>query len=150
MNELKKETWQELKNMVEKASAAYIAAVAEDGFPSIKAVFAAKGSDGMKTFWFSTNLSAQRTQLFIKNPKACVYFCDPERFLALSMKGNIRVRTDREARERIWEDGDEQYYTEGIDDPDYCVLEFSPVGGRFFCGREEFYKGDLAEEDFQE
>ena len=30
MNELKKETWQELKNMVEKASAAYIAAVAED------------------------------------------------------------------------------------------------------------------------
>ena len=114
MNELKKETWQELKNMVEKASAAYIAAVAEDGFPSIKAVFAAKGSDGMKTFWFSTNLSAQRTQLFIKNPKACVYFCDPERSLALSMKGNIRVRTDREARERIWEDGDEQYYTEGM------------------------------------
>ena len=145
MNELKKETWQELKNMVEKASAAYIAAVAEDGFPSIKAVFAAKGSDGMKTFWFSTNLSAQRTQLFIKNPKACVYFCDPERFLALSMKGNMRVRTDREARERIWEDGDEQYYTEGIDDPDYCVLEFSPVGGRFFSGREEFYKGGLAE-----
>ena len=150
MNELKKETWQELKNMVEKASAAYIAAVAEDGFPSIKAVFAAKGSDGMKTFWFSTNLSAQRTQLFIKNPKACVYFCDPERSLALSMKGNMRVRTDREARERIWEDGDEQYYTEGIDDPDYCVLEFSPVGGRFYCGREEFYKGDLAEEDLQE
>lgn len=150
MKQLKKETWQELKNMVEKASAAYIAAVAEDGFPTIKAVFARKGGEGLKTLWFSTNLSARRTQLFVKNPKACVYFCDPIKFLALSVEGTMRVRTDREARERVWEAGDEQYYPEGIDDPDYCVLEFSPVGGRFYCGLEEFYKGDLAEEDFQE
>lgn len=147
MNLMKQETWQELKQMVHTASEAYIAAVTEDGFPSIKAVFATKGSDGLKTFWFSTNLSAQRTQDFIQNAKACVYFCDPKRFLALSLKGYMQVRTDREAREKIWEDGDEQYYPKGIDDPDYCVLEFSPIGGRFYCGQEEFYSGELTKED---
>lgn len=37
-----------------------------------------------------------------------------------------------EAKERIWQDGDTMYYKEGVTDPDYCVLKFTAVKGRYY------------------
>lgn len=37
-----------------------------------------------------------------------------------------------EAKERIWQDGDTIYYKEGVTDPDYCVLKFTAVKGRYY------------------
>lgn len=37
-----------------------------------------------------------------------------------------------EAKERIWQEGDTMYYKEGVTDPDYCVLKFTAVKGRYY------------------
>ena len=37
-----------------------------------------------------------------------------------------------EAKEKIWREGDEMYYKEGVTDPDYCVLKFTAVKGRYY------------------
>lgn len=32
----------------------------------------------------------------------------------------------------MWKDGDEQYYPNGVDDDDYCILEFIAEIGRYY------------------
>ena len=32
----------------------------------------------------------------------------------------------------IWREGDTMYYTLGVTDPDYCVLKFTTLTGRFY------------------
>jgi len=52
----------------------------------------------------------------------------------------MTVRTDSETKTRMWREGFEMYYPQGIGDPDYCVLEFHAERGNHYCG--------LANEDF--
>jgi general stress protein 26 len=59
------------------------------------------------------------------NNKACVYFYNARKFQGLMIVGMMEVLTDRASREMIWKDGDEMYYPQGINDPDYCVLKFT-------------------------
>lgn len=35
-------------------------------------------------------------------------------------------------KERIWQEGDILYYKEGVTDPDYCVLKFTTIHGRYY------------------
>ena len=37
-----------------------------------------------------------------------------------------------EAKERVWQEGDTTYYQGGVTDPDYCVLKFTALKGRFY------------------
>ena len=36
----------------------------------------------------------------------------------------------------IWRKGDTQYYPGGVTDPNYCVLKFTAIDGRFYS---DFY-----------
>lgn len=31
-----------------------------------------------------------------------------------------------------WKDGDEQYYPKGVEDEDYCIIEFAAESGRYY------------------
>ena len=44
----------------------------------------------------------------------------------------MEVLETAEAKERIWQDCDTMYYKEGGTDPDYCVLKFTAVKGRYY------------------
>ena len=33
----------------------------------------------------------------------------------------------------IWEEGDTMHYLNGVTDPDYCVLKFVAVSGRYYA-----------------
>ena len=48
------------------------------------------------------------------------------------LKGNIEVLTDHVSKEMIWEEGDTMYYKKGVMDPDYCVLKFIAISGRYY------------------
>ena len=32
----------------------------------------------------------------------------------------------------IWRNGDTMYYPQGVNDPDYCVLKFTALDGRYY------------------
>ena len=46
--------------------------------------------------------------------------------------GTMEVLETPEAKKRIWQKGDTMYYKEGVNDPDYCVLKFTAMKGRFY------------------
>jgi general stress protein 26 len=48
----------------------------------------------------------------------------------------MEVLTDATSKEKIWRNGDEQYYPGGVTDPNYCVLKFTATDGRFYS---DFY-----------
>ena len=119
-------------NLIDKQKTAYISSVDEDGYPNTKAMLAPRKREGIKTFYFTTNTSSMRVQQYKSNNKACVYFCDRRFFRGVMLKGTVEVMDDSAHKEMIWQAGDTMYYAEGIDDPDYCVLKFTAVSGRFY------------------
>ena len=44
------------------------------------------------------------------------------------------------AKERLWQQGDTLFYPKGVTDPDYCVLRFTAIRGRYYS--------DLHSQDF--
>lgn len=56
------------------------------------------------------------------------------------LKGTMEAMTDREHKEMIREEDDAMYYEMGVADPDYCVLKFTAICGRYYSG---FRSGDF-------
>lgn len=46
--------------------------------------------------------------------------------------GTMEVLEDSIYKEMIWREGDTMYYPQGVTDPDYCVLRFTAMQGRFY------------------
>ncbi len=87
---------------------------------------------GLGRHLISTNTSSAHVQSLLKNEKACLYFSDDTAFEGLCLYGRVVVHFDREYKELLWNEGDEKYYPKGIDDEDYCILEFIADEGRFY------------------
>ena len=57
---------------------------------------------------------------------------DKRFYRGVSLIRTVEVLETDEAKERIWQEGDTVYYKEGVTDPDYCVLKFTAVKGRYY------------------
>ncbi|WP_438433199.1 pyridoxamine 5'-phosphate oxidase family protein [Gorillibacterium sp. sgz500922] len=119
--------------LVEGSRDAMVSSIDDEGYPNTKAMFRVK-NEGLRTFWFSTNVSAIRTGHWQKRPQASVYFVDSEGFHGLMLTGDMQVCTDNETKLAFWKEGDEQYYPQGPEDPDYCILRFTAERGNYYHG----------------
>jgi general stress protein 26 len=123
---------QTIGNLIDKQKTAFIASVDGDGFPNMKAMLSPRRREGLKEIWFSTNTSSMRVAQYRQNPKASVYFCDRRFFRGVMLTGTMEVLEDAEIKEELWERGDTMYYPKGVTDPDYCVLKFTAISGRYY------------------
>ncbi|MBI2850374.1 MAG: pyridoxamine 5'-phosphate oxidase family protein [Chloroflexi bacterium] len=103
------------------------------GFPNIKALLNLK-HEGLKKIWFSTNTSSKRVQQLKKDNKACVYYVNEKRFKGLMLLGTVEILQDNESKKMLWAEGAEVYYPQGIEDPDYSVLNFTAKQGNYYQG----------------
>lgn len=126
--------------LVAKSTRSFIGSIDDEGYPNMKVMLAPREHDGIKEFFFTTNTHSMRVGQYIKNPKACIYFFDGRFFRAVMLKGRMEVLQDKPTKERIWREGDDQYYKLGVTDPDYCVLHFTAETGRFY---ENFGSADF-------
>lgn len=110
----------------------FLGSVDEQGFPNIKAMLQTRKREGIRIFYFTTNTSSMRVKQYLKNPKACVYFCNQDTFIGAMLLGTIEILTDDKSKQMIWREGDEIYYPKGVTDPDYCVLRFTTLSGRIY------------------
>ena len=112
------------------------------GFPNIKAMLKPRKRNGLKEFYFSTNTSSMRVKQFRDNPNASIYFYHKGliKYEGVMLIGTMEVLTDQETKNMIWRRGDTMFYKKGVTDPDYCVLKFTAIKGRYYC--------DLKTEDF--
>lgn len=137
---MRKMTIRELKDLVDRSLFADIGYIDESGRISVRKVFCV-WHKGIGAHLISTNTSSRHVSALMKNGAACLYFFDESRFEGLCLYGSAAVRREREYRELLWNDGDEKYYPGGIDDGDYCVLEFVADSGSYYRADG---KGELA------
>lgn len=130
---------QTLGKLMDHQKIAYLSYLDNEGYPVTKAMLMSKGREGIKTIYFSTNTSSNKVSCFRKDPKASVYFADRRFYRGVSFSGTVEVLEDQETKSRFWEKGDERYYPLGETDPDYCILKFTAVKGRYYSnGSEDF------------
>jgi len=120
-------------NLIDKQSVSFVGSVDNSGFPNIKAMLPPRRREGIKTFYFTTNTSSMRVGQYRTNPKACLYFCDKRFFRGVMLEGTMEVLEDATSKELIWQEGDTMYYSQGVTDPDYCVLRFTARTGRYYA-----------------
>ncbi len=131
---------QTIGNMADKLKIAFIGSIDEQGYPNVKAMLQPRKREGIKVFCFTTNTSSMRVNQYIQNDKACIYFCDNRFSRGAMLRGTMEILTDSASKEMIWREGDNIYYPGGVTDPDYCVLKFTAISGRFYSNfkSEEF------------
>lgn len=118
--------------LIDSQKTCLLSSVDADGFPNTRAMLQPRKRDGIRTILFSTNTSSQHVAQFRENPKACVYTYDRRFFRGAMLLGTIEVLEDAEHKELLWERGDTMYYPKGVTDPDYCVLRFTALRGRYY------------------
>lgn len=121
--------------LINRSRITVVACNGQEGYPLTKAMFKVE-NQGLKTVWLSTNTSSQRVSAFRKDPRASLYFMDTEAVKGLMLIGKMEVLTDLESRKRLWSDGCERYYPQGVTDPDYSVLRFTASCGRYYHSLE--------------
>ena len=136
-------THDEIMHLINRSLFAEIGYTDKEGRQNIRKVFCV-WHKGLGRHLISTNTGSGHVQSLLQNPDACLYFSDDASFEAVCFYGRIEPHFEREYKELLWNPGDEKYYPQGIDDPDYCVLEFIAESGRYyrFDG-----KGDLCRQE---
>ena len=138
-------TKNEIMNLINRSLFATIGYVDEDGKQNVRRVFCV-WHKGLGRHLISTNTSSEHVKSLMKNSIACLYFSDDKTFEGLCLYGKFIAHFEKEYKELLWNKGDEKYYPKGIDDEDYCILEFIASGGRFY---RYDGKGDLSLADIE-
>ncbi len=120
---------------IDKQKVSFICSVDEDGFPNVKAMLKPRRRNGINEFYFSTNTSSMRVKQYTENANACIYFYHKGlmKYTGVMLKGKMEILTDQETKNMIWKKGDTRFYKKGVTDPDYCVLRFTAISGRYYC-----------------
>lgn len=135
----------EIKALIDRSLFAVIGYTDENGRQNVRRVFCV-WHKGLGSHLISTNTGSQHTRSLMKNGNSCLYFFDDSTFEGVCLYGSSAVRFDREYKELLWNEGDEKYYPKGIDDEDYCIIEFTADSGRYYrCDG----KGDLSCDDIR-
>ena len=124
-----------IERFIDKQNVAFISSIDEEGFPNTKAMLKPRKRSGLKEFYFSTNTSSMRVKQFINESKACIYFYHKGlvKYEGVMLTGKMEVLTDQGSKNMIWKKGDTMFYKKGVTDPDYCVLKFTAIKGRYYC-----------------
>lgn len=115
------------------SNTAFLSYVDEEGYPVTRAMLILE-HEQIGTQYLSTNTSSGKITALLKNPKASIYYCDPDHFQGVLFTGDIEVCTDENMRIFLWREGFEKYYSKGVNDPDYCVLKLTVNCGSHYHG----------------
>jgi general stress protein 26 len=109
--------------------------VGEDGYPQTKAVVPGKYRESLNEMYFCTNSSSRFAAAVAKNSKASVYFYTRKLvWKGCLLQGNMEIVSDMAVKEKYWMNKFKDAYPQkSYTDPDFCVLKFVPVGGRFYA-----------------
>ena len=121
--------------MYKKVGTFIITCVGADGYPLTKAVVSGKYRNSIKEIFFCTNTSSKFAQEISNNPKSSVYFFSKIFFSwkGCMLKGNMEIVSDMEIKKKYWQNLFKDAYPEkSYTDPDFCVLKFSTISGRFY------------------
>jgi general stress protein 26 len=131
--------------LMETSKALYLTTINSDGFPITRAMFNLRNKEQFPEFfnffnsidnefeiYISTNTSSSKIKHIKENPKINAYYCDPEEFKGVMFGGLVRIIEDMNIKRKIWLDWWTKYYPEGLEDPDYALLQLKPNLAQFY------------------
>ena len=129
-------TIERAENLYKQVDTFILSCVGEDGYPLTKAVVPGLHRDVLKELYFATNTSSKFAAAVTKKPKGSVYFYTREKdWEGCFLKGDFKIVTDMAEKEKYWnEEYKEAYEQQHFTDPDFFLLKFVPVEGRFYSG----------------
>ena len=103
----------------------------DEGKPFVKAMLVSR-REGSNIFYFDSNNGSVRVAQWKKNPAACVYFYGRPVYQGVMLTGTIEIINDMETKKRHWKSSMKSIYKGGVTDPDYCILKFTAISGRYY------------------
>ncbi|MFX1463671.1 MAG: pyridoxamine 5'-phosphate oxidase family protein [Promethearchaeota archaeon] len=132
-------------DLMETSKAAYLTTIDSEGYPITRAMFNLRNKEKFPEFfgffngldnefeiYISTNTASSKTGHIKKNPKICVYYCNPEDFKGVMFGGEVEIIDDMNIKKKLWLDWWTRYYPEGLEDPDYTLLRLKPNVAQFY------------------
>jgi general stress protein 26 len=106
-----------------------------DGYPHIKSVVPGKYRESLNEMFFCTNTSSKFAGEITVNPKTSVYFYSRKLvWKGCMLHGTMEIVSDMSIKEKYWQTKFKNAYPEkSFTDPDFCVLRFIPVSGRYYA-----------------
>ena len=120
-----------IEKFVNSKDTAFLSGVDAWGFPTT-AVMSLRNRNGIRSFDFSTQTSTNKVETFRKNQQACLYLHDDKTGNRLMIQGHVTVSDDPALKSKLWQDGDEAYFSMGRTDPSYVILRFRAEKARFY------------------
>lgn len=98
-----------------------LASVSEQGYPR-PCVLSKIKNEGIRKFWVATGANGVKTRHFQANPKAGACFLrDGD---GMTLMGEVRIVDDPELKKAMWLPWFIEHFPGGMEDPNYCVLQF--------------------------
>lgn len=111
-----------------------LSCVGEDGYPISKAVSSGKYRESLNELFFCTNTSSKFAKAIVANGNSSVYFYSRKLvWKGCLLMGQMEIITDMSLKEKYWQSKFKNAYAErSFTDPDFCLLRFTPISGRFY------------------
>lgn len=114
--------------IVAAAEVVTVASIDENGYPRPVAMVKLKDKNG--GIYFSTGTSTAKTAHFKANPKAGISIVEGENSVVYT--GEMEIVTDQRVKESLWDDWMLPHIPGGVNDPEYCVLKFTPKSSTYW------------------
>ncbi len=108
--------------MIAGAQIITLASIDENGYPRPVPMVKVKDEDG--AIYVSTGTSSAKTAHFKANPKAGMSIVKGANSIVYT--GEVEIVTDEAVRRSLWGDWMLEHFPGGMEDPEYCVLKFTP------------------------
>lgn len=125
--------------LIDTQDICFLSFINPQGFPTSRAMLNPRKRQGIKEFYLTTNLSSQKVQSLLANPRAGLYFCDKRLYRGVAFTGTVEVIEDQNVKDEVWRDMDTIFY-ENNTDPNYCVLKFTAEFARYF---QDYHSTDI-------
>lgn len=114
--------------IVAAAEVVTVASIDENGYPRPVAMVKLKDKNG--GIYFSTRTSTAKTAHFKANSKAGISIVEGENSVVYT--GEMEIVTDQRVKESLWDDWMLPHIPGGVNDPQYCVLKFTPKSSTYW------------------
>lgn len=114
--------------IVAAAEVVTVASIDENGYPRPVAMVKLKDKNG--EIYFSTGTSSAKTAHFKANSKAGISIVEGENSVVYT--GEMEIVTDQRVKESLWDDWMLPHIPGGVNDPQYCVLKFTPKSSTYW------------------
>lgn len=117
------ELLQTARNIMQSARFCALITLDGGGQPRARAMDAFPPEADM-TVWLATNARSRKVGQIRRNPKATLYYFDPERTGYVSLMGTAELVTAAREKQRRWKEDWKDFYAGGSGDPNYVLIRF--------------------------